>query len=69
MALPISKALPEFDFPSGCAAMYPPDFRYPFGYLARLERVIEAEELEQHEPWLRPFLIWIGQVDDIPPSP
>ncbi len=63
MAIPICKALPEFDFPPGCAAMYPPDFCYPFGYLARPEQVIEAEELEQHEPWLRPFLIrWKDQV-------
>ena len=49
--------LPDVDFPPECAAQYPQDFRYPFGYLARAERVTDVGILRGFDEWQRPYVI------------
>ena len=50
-------SLPERDFPPQCADLYPPDFRYPVGWLPRRERLTNRKELLAHDAWRRPYLV------------
>lgn len=54
---PALASLPETDFPPECADLYPPDFRYPVGWLPQRERVTDRAVLLEREAWQRPYLV------------
>jgi hypothetical protein len=45
------------DFPPECAALYPDGFRYPVGYLAPSNRVVDTSIVEPFNPLLRPYVV------------
>ena len=49
--------MPEVDFPEECAALYPAEFRYPFGYLAKPARVTLPAVLSTFPAWQRPYVV------------
>lgn len=48
---------PEYDFPESVRSLYPPDFRYPEGYVPLQNRVTDPETLLRFEDWKRPFVV------------
>lgn len=45
------------DFPPECAALYPDGFRFPVGYLAPSNRVVDPSVVEPFNPLLRPYVV------------
>jgi len=54
---PSSSVSPAEDFPVACTSLYPADFRYPVGYLAKPERVTDPTLLLAFEDWQRPYVV------------